>query len=171
MPDHHPNAADKERKFILAVVLTGLIFAAEFAGGLWTGSRTLLSDSAHVFMDVFALGLSYLAIRATKLPANDRHTYGYHRLQVLAALANGSTLLLVAFEILREVWRRFQDAQPILAGPMLGIAVVGLAVNLIVINTLRKHDHADINICSAFYHVLGDGLASIGVIVVVPCAV
>ena len=70
----------KKKKLVLSIALTGVIFIAELVGGLLTGSLALLSDSAHVFMDMFALGISYLAIRAAALPANDRHTYGYHRL-------------------------------------------------------------------------------------------
>jgi len=71
----------KQNRFVLSLALTGLIFLAELLGGLWTGSLALLADSAHVFMDAFALGLSYLALRAAALPADDRHTYGYHRLR------------------------------------------------------------------------------------------
>lgn len=155
----------KENRFVFSLVLTGLIFLVEFAGGLWTGSLALLSDSAHVFMDAFALGLSYLALRAASLPPNDRHTYGHHRLQVLAALANGATLLLIAVEIMREAYGRFRHPAPVSAGPMLTIAVVGLAANLIVAFVLRKHDRDDLNTHSAFLHVLGDAVASIGVIV------
>lgn len=164
MVHHHANDT-KQKRFVLALALTGLIFLAEFIGGFWTGSLALLSDSARVFMDVFALGLSYLAIRAAALPPNDQHTYGYHRLQVLAALTNGATLFLIAFEILREAWERFQNPQPVLAGPMLVIAIVGLAANLVVAFTLREHDHDDLNTRSAFLHVVGDALASLGVIV------
>jgi cobalt-zinc-cadmium efflux system protein len=165
MTHDHANQLKKKR-FVFALILTGLIFLIEFAGGIWTGSLALLSDSAHVFMDAFALGLSYLAIRAAALPPNDRHTYGYHRFQVLAALVNGATLLLIAFEILRGAWTRFQNPVTILAGPMLVIAVVGLGVNLIVAFALRQHDHDDLNTRSAYLHVLGDALASIGVIAV-----
>lgn len=162
--DHTTNI--KEKRFIIALTLTGLIFLAELIGGFWTGSLALLSDSAHVFMDAFALGLSYLAIRAAKLPANDKHTYGYHRMQVLAALTNGALLFLIAFEILREAWDRFQNPSAVLAGPMLVIAIIGLVVNLVVAFTLGKHDHDDLNTRSAFLHVLGDALASVGVIAV-----
>lgn len=165
MSHEHTNEI-KENRFILALALTGLIFLAEFIGGFWTHSLALLSDSAHVFMDAFALGLSYLAIRAAKLPADDKHTYGYHRMQVLAALTNGATLFLIAFEILREAWDRFQNPQTVSAGPMLVIAIIGLVVNLIVAFTLSKHDHDDLNTRSAFLHVLGDALASVGVIAV-----
>jgi cobalt-zinc-cadmium efflux system protein len=163
MQGHH--FANNGKKIFFSIALTGLIFVAEFAGGLWTGSLALLSDSAHVFMDVFALGLSYLAIRAARLPADDRYTYGYHRMQVLAALANGATLLFISFEILREAINRFQNPQPVVAGPMLVIAIIGLAVNVIIALVLRDHDHQDLNVRSAFLHVLGDALASVGVIV------
>ena len=148
----------------LSIALTGLIFLAEFIGGLWTGSLALLSDSAHVFMDVFALVLSYLAIRMATRPADDRHTYGFHRMQVLAALADGATLLLISFEILKEAISRFQNPTTIIAGPMLIIAVIGLVINVIVALVLREHDHEDLNTRSAFLHVLGDALASVGVI-------
>ena len=162
MHDHHIGSNSK--KIFISIALTALIFIAEFGGGIWTGSLALLSDSAHVFMDVFALLLSYLAIRAAKLPANDRHTYGYHRMQVLAALANGATLLFISFEILKEAINRFQHPEPIVAGPMLIIAVIGLIVNVIVALVLREHDHEDLNTRAAFLHVLGDALASVGVI-------
>ena len=163
---HDHNNEIKENRFVLALALTGLIFLAEFIGGFWTHSLALLSDSAHVFMDAFALGLSYLAIRAAKLPADDKHTYGYHRMQVLAALVNGATLFLISFEILREAWSRFQNPETVSAGPMLVIAIIGLVVNLIVAFTLSAHDHDDLNTRAAFLHVLGDALASVGVIAV-----
>ena len=165
MSHDHTNEI-KENRFVLALALTGLIFLAEFIGGFWTHSLALLSDSAHVFMDAFALGLSYLAIRAAKLPADDKHTYGFHRMQVIAAFINGATLFLIAFEILRESWDRFQNPEAVSAGPMLVIALIGLIVNLVVAFTLSKHDHDDLNTRAAFLHVLGDALASVGVIVV-----
>jgi len=154
-----------ERRLLLSLVLTGLILVAEVAGGLWTGSLALLSDAAHVFLDLFALGMSYIVLRLAALPPDDRHTYGFHRMQVLAALANGATLFLVAFGIFREAWERFKDPAPVLAGPMLIVAVIGLAVNLLVALVLREHDHHDLNVRGAFLHVLGDALASVGVIV------
>ena len=163
--NHDHSHGGIERRFLLSLGLTGVIFFAELVGGLLTRSLALLSDAAHVFLDVFALGLSYVAIRLTSLPPDDRHTYGYHRLRVLAALINGATLLLIAFEIFREAIRRFSNPEPVLAGPMLVVAVIGLVVNLVVAFVLRGHDHEDLNVRSAFLHVLGDALASVGVIV------
>ncbi len=162
---HHHSTAEIEKRFVFSLVLTGVIFLAELIGGMLTRSLSLLSDAVHVFMDAFALGLSYAAIRLATLPPDDRHTYGYHRLRVLAALANGAMLLVVAFEIFREAINRFSNPEPVLAGPMLIVAVIGLVVNLVVALVLRGHGHDhDLTVQSAFLHVLGDALASVGVI-------
>ncbi len=153
-----------ERRFILSLALTGLILTAEVAGGLWTHSLALLSDAGHVALDLLALGMSFAALRIAARPADDRHTYGFHRWQVIAALVNGATLLLVAFGIFREAWVRLREPAEVLAGPMLVVAVIGLIVNLLVALVLREHDHDDLNVRSAFLHVLGDALSSVGVI-------
>ena len=149
---------------MVALALTAIILVAEVVGGLLTHSLALLSDAAHVLLDMLALGLSYAALRLAARPADDRHTYGYHRFEVLAALANGSLLLLMAFGIFREAVRRFNAPEPVLAGPMLAVAVIGLGVNLIVMRVLGDHDHDDLNVRSAWLHVLGDMLSSVGVI-------
>ncbi len=154
-----------QHRFILALALTGLILLAEVVGGILTGSLALLSDAAHIGLDVLALALSYGALRLAVRPADARHTYGFHRFQVIAALVNGATLLLIAFCIFREAWERLNAPAPVLAGPMLIVATVGLVVNLVVAAALHQHDHDDLNVRSAFLHVLGDALSSVGVIV------
>ena len=88
-----------EKRFVISLSLTLIIFFGEVIGGLISGSLALLSDAAHVFMDVFALALSYAALRLSTRPADDRHTFGWHRLEVLAALANGLTLLVISIGI------------------------------------------------------------------------
>ena len=153
-----------EGRFVLALALTALILIAEVVGGLLTHSLALLSDAAHVLLDMLALGMSYIALRLAARPADDRHTYGYHRFEVLAALANGVLLFLMAFGIFREAWLRFRTPEPVLAGPMLIVAVIGLAVNLVVMRVLGEHHHDDLNVRSAWLHVLGDVLSSVGVI-------
>jgi cobalt-zinc-cadmium efflux system protein len=161
------------------MTLTFAILIAEVIGGYWTGNLALLSDAAHVFMDVFALGLSYLALRLSALPADDRHTYGFHRLEVLAALINGVTLGAIAIEIFSESWKRWFNPEPIKSVEMLVIAVIGLVVNLVVAFVLGGHHHEheheegeegheeaeDLNVRSAYLHVLGDAISSVGVIV------
>ncbi len=170
----HTNTG-AEQRLGLALMLTGIILVAEVIGGLWTGSLALLSDAAHVFMDIFALGLSFLALRLSALPPDDRHTYGYHRLEVLAALTNGLLLGLIAIGIFVEAYQRWQNPEPVKSGPMLVIAVIGLGVNLLVAVILGGHTHTrthadgqahpDVNMQSAFLHVLGDAISSVGVIV------
>ena len=162
-----------ERRFIASIAITSIILVAEIVGGIWTGSLALLSDAAHVFMDIFALALSFVALRLSALPADDRHTYGYHRLEVLAALANGVTLVVIAFGIWREAVDRFSNPQAIHSSEMLIIAAIGLAANLAVAFILGSHSHSsgehdhsveDLNVHSAFLHVLGDAVSSVGVI-------
>lgn len=152
------------RRLAVAAGATGLVCAAEVAGGLLTGSLALLSDAAHVFLDAFALALSYVALRAASRPPTSRHTYGLHRFQVLAALVNGGTLAAVAVGIFREAARRLYDPVPVWAKPMLAVAAGGLAVNLAVALLLHSHDRDDLNVHSAFLHVVGDSLSSIGVL-------
>ncbi len=163
------------RRFLISIGVTIAILVVEVIGGYWTGSLALLSDAAHVFMDVFALVLSYLALRLSSLPADDRHTYGFHRFEVLAALINGITLGAVAIGIFSESWQRWQNPQPVKSVEMLVIAALGLVANLIVIFVLgghhhdhKAHEHAgareDLNVRSAFLHVVGDAVSSGGVI-------
>jgi cobalt-zinc-cadmium efflux system protein len=157
------------RRFLISIGITLAILLVEVVGGLWTGSLALLSDAAHVFMDVFALTLSYAALRLSSLPPDDRYTYGFHRMEVLAALINGITLGAIAVGIFSEAWSRWQDPQPIKSLEMLVIATMGMLANLVVFFVLRGHRHdehvdKDLNLRSAFLHVVGDLIASLGVI-------
>jgi cobalt-zinc-cadmium efflux system protein len=169
----HPHLnTGVEKRFIISLCLTLIILVAEVAGGLWTGSLALLSDAAHVFMDVFALGLSFLALRLSAMPPDNRHSYGFHRLEVLAALANGATLAIIAVGIFYESYQRWFAPTVVRSLEMLIIAAIGLVVNLIVAYVLGGHtqtgEHAhhqeDINLHSAFLHVVGDAVSSVGVI-------
>lgn len=153
-----------QRRFALSLGISVIIFIAEFAGSFWTGSLALLSDSAHVFLDIFALALSYIALRVSALPPDDRHTYGWHRLEVFAGLANGITLFIVTVTIFSEAWKRFQSPVAVQSLEMLVIAAIGLVANLVTAQLLKDHHEQDLNIHSAFLHVVGDALSSIGVI-------
>lgn len=153
------------RGFLLAIALTSVTLVAEVIGGFWTNSLALLSDAAHVFMDLFALALSLAAIRLAARPVSDRRTYGWHRAEILASLINGLSLLIIAVGILHEAWGRFQHPEPVKSREMFVIAVIGLVMNLIAARFLHGHAHHDLNVRSAFLHVIGDALASVGVIV------
>ena len=162
------NVSEHDRsqggKFILSILITSLTLVAEIIGGILTGSLALLSDAAHVFLDIFALALSYGAVRLASRAPSEKHTYGFHRMKVIAAFINGVTLIVVAIEIFREAIARFGHPEPVVASPMLIVAVIGLAANLIVALLLGHHEHDDINTRAAFLHVLGDALSSVGVI-------
>jgi cobalt-zinc-cadmium efflux system protein len=152
-------------RFKIAIALTAVTLVAEVAGGLWTNSLALLSDAAHVFLDLFALVLSLAAVQLAGLPSSERHTFGFHRSEVFASFINGLTVFLMGLGILYEAWGRFGEPQPVKSGPMLVIAVVGLVMNLLAAKTLHSHSHHDLNVRSAFLHVLGDAAASVGVII------
>lgn len=153
------------RRFWIAIVLTAVTLLVEVAGGVWTGSLALLSDAAHVFLDLFALVLSLAAIRLSAYPASDTRTYGWHRTEVFASLINGSTVFMMAIGIFYESWQRFQHPHEIKSLPMLVIATIGLLLNLFSASALHAHSHDDLNVQSAFLHVIGDAAASVGVIV------
>jgi cobalt-zinc-cadmium efflux system protein len=161
---NHANQTLQHR-FAFSLGISALIFVAELIGGFWTGSLALLSDSAHVFLDFFALALSYIALRVSSLPADDRHTFGWHRLEVFAGLANGITLFAVTIAIFYEAWQRIKSPVVVHSAEMLVIAVVGLIANLITAQLLKEHHQHDLNVHSAFLHVVGDALSSVGVII------
>jgi cobalt-zinc-cadmium efflux system protein len=153
------------KRLRIAIPLTASIFLIEFVGGIWSGSLALLSDSLHVLFDATALILSYIAIVMAARPATDRHSYGLHRMEILAALINGVVLFATSGWILYESVERFFNPQGIHTAGMLLIAAVGFAVNLAVTFLLHQHHHHDLNVRSAYLHVLGDTLASAAVII------
>ena len=147
-----------------AIAVTLIVCAGEIVGGLLSNSLALLSDAGHVFTDVFALGLSLAALRIAERPPNYRATYGYQRIGLLAALANGCSLVLISIFIFIEAYSRLQAPPQINSGTMLIVAVAGLAGNIVMIRILG-HDHGNLNIKSAWLHVVGDALTSVGVII------
>jgi len=152
------------QRLIFAIALTAVTLIAEIIGGIWSNSLALLSDAGHVFLDLFALVLSLGAIKLAAKPPSDRHSYGLHRAEVLASLINGLTVFLMAFGILYEGSKRLVSPEEVQTAPMLVIAVLGLIANLLAAKGLHGHAHHDLNVHSAFLHVLGDAAASVGVI-------
>jgi len=151
-------------RFSWAILLTALTLLAEVGGGIWTNSLALLSDAAHVFLDLFALVLSLVAIRLAAFPATDTRTFGWHRAEVFASFINGATVILMAGGIMYEGVGRFMNPEPVKSLPMFVIAAVGLVMNLLAASALHRHSHDDLNVQSAFLHVIGDAAASVGVI-------
>jgi len=152
------------RSLLLSIGLTGFIFVVELVGGFMTNSLALLSDAMHVLADLVALGLALLAIVLAGFPATDTRTYGWHRTEVFAALINGITLIVISGFILYEAVVRIMAPEPVKSIGMLVVAAFGLLVNLVVVHKLSGHGDHDLNMRSAFLHVLGDALISVGVI-------
>lgn len=151
-------------RFKYAIFLTTATLIAELVGGLWTNSLALLSDAAHVFLDLFALLLSLGAIKLASYPVSDTRTFGWHRTEVFASLINGSTIFLIAIIICYEAFGRIANPEEVKSLPMLLIATVGLITNLFAAGALHSHSHDDLNVHSAFLHLVGDAAASVGVI-------
>lgn len=141
-------------------MLTATYMVVQAAGGLLAGSLALLADAGHMLADVAALALAWLALRLAHKPSDARRSYGYHRFQILAAYTNGVALFGIALWIVIEAARRLQEPREILGGPMLVVALAGLAVNVVGFLVLRHADHRDLNIRAAMLHVLGDLLGS-----------
>ncbi len=159
------SAGQHRRALITTFTLTFTYFIVEVVGGLLTNSLALLADAAHMLTDVGGLALALFAIWITQRPANAAKTYGYYRVEILAALANALILFWVSFYILFEAYRRFQEPPEVSSLPMMIVAVVGLAVNLIGIYNLRRGSKESLNIQGAFLEVVSDMLGSIGVII------
>jgi cobalt-zinc-cadmium efflux system protein len=162
MHEHEEHNYQKRLGWAIAVTL--IVFVGEVIGGFLSNSLALLSDAGHVFTDVFALGLSLAALRIAERPPNYRATYGYQRIGLLAALANGCSLVLISIFIFIEAYGRLQAPPQIDSGIMLIVAIAGLVGNIVMIRILG-HDHGNLNIKSAWLHVVGDALTSVGVII------
>ena len=151
-------------RLVLALVLVACVAAVEFYGGVRANSLALLTDGVHVCMDVFAIALALFAFAGAQRPATARKTYGYGRIEVLAATINGSILLAVTGFIAYEALQRFTIAYHPQGGLMSAFAAFGLIVNLAVALLLVRHSHENLNLQAALFHVAGDALGAIAVI-------
>ena len=161
-PGHRHDEASAERPLYGAIALTGTIFFLELAGGWWTGSLALIADAAHMAVDLLGLSLALVAAMLSRLPADPKRTYGYRRVEVLAALGNAIALMVATGFLLREAWARFAFPTAIAAKPMIGVALVGLLCNLGSAAILWKASRTNINMRGALLHVLSDGAGSVG---------
>jgi len=159
---HHGLSAVESLTWALGI--TGVFFLVELVGGWWTGSLALISDALHMGFDMTALGLGLFAAQVGRKPADPKRTFGYQRVEVLAAFINGVTLILITGIILREAYARFFAPQDIKAKEMLVIAVIGLLSNLAAGAVLLRSSRSNINLRGAFLHVLSDALGSVGAI-------
>ena len=164
--DHpHRHAADAStRALAWSLALTAVILVAEGLGGWLSNSLALLADAGHVLTDAGALGLSLFVAWLARQSGSSAKTYGYLRAEILAALVNGATLLGISVWIVYEAIRRFQQPQAVGGGIMLGVAVLGFVVNGVAVRLLHGVRHGSLNVRGAYWHVLGDMLASGGTV-------
>jgi len=148
----------------VALALTCVILAVELAGGLLSHSLALLADAGHVLTDVFALGLAWFAVSASRRPADKRRSYGYHRVSILAALVNSLTLIVIVAAIAYEAVRRLGHPEPVQGGLVIVTALVAITINAFVVLALRR-DMRSLNMRAALLHVTGDLGAAAGVVV------
>ncbi len=146
------------------LALTFAYMLAEVIGGYWANSLALLSDAGHMFTDVAALALSLVAVRFASRPATPRKTYGFYRLEILAALANGVTLMVLSFLICVEAYHRMLRAEEVRGWTLIWISTGGLVVNLVSAFLLSRIHRESLNVRGAFLHVLGDLLGSVAAI-------
>lgn len=163
--EHKKVSGNLDRRLWASAALNLGITLIEFAGGLWAGSLALLADAAHNLSDVGALALAIFARKLGRRPPTTRHTYGFKRAEVLAALVNAAVLVAVSALIGREAVMRLLDPEPVRASIMLVAAAPALVANVASVLLLRAHSADDINVRSAFLHLAQDALASLAVVV------
>src|ERR1051326_8726497 len=164
-PGDHQHAAASTRALAWSLGLTAVILVAEGLGGWLSNSLALLADAGHVFTDAGALGLSLFVLWLARQPGSAAKTYGYLRWEILAALINGATLLLISGWITVEAVMRLRDPQPVQGATMLLVAFLGFAVNGVAVWLLHGVREGSLNVRGAYLHVLGDMLASGGTVV------
>ena len=148
----------------IVLVITGAFMVAELVGGVLSNSLALLADAGHMLTDVLALGLSLIAMRLAMRPPSQERTFGYVRLEILAALVNGAVLLGISVWIAWEAWGRLTTPEKVDGPLMMTVAVLGLLVNLAGAALLKEHAGDNLNVRGAYLHVLGDLLGSVGAI-------
>lgn len=152
------------RRLIWASAISALYFVAELVAGFLTNSLALLSDAGHMLSDIGAMALSLFAFRMAKRPATDQSTYGFHRVEILAALFNGLTLWLIVGIIFAAAYNRFAQPPVVESFGMMIVAVVGLLVNIAAAAMLHGRHRHNLNLRGAFLHVVSDAVGSVGAI-------
>lgn len=161
---HGHHASGSRRRLRLVLVLTAVYMLAEALGGWWTGSLALLADAGHMLTDVAALALALVAMWFSARPATSSKTFGYYRLEILAALINGVALVLMSLLIFYEAYGRLAAPPSVKSGTMTLVAVGGLLVNLACAWLLHGDHKTDLNVRGAWLHIMGDALGSVGAI-------
>jgi len=163
---HFGDHADQTAKRLTySLSLTAVFVIVEIVAGIFGNSLALLTDAAHNFTDVIALGLSWYALKIALKPAHAGKTYGYHRVGILVALVNSTTLMLIALGIFYEAYHRFILPPEVNSGILIGVGALAFIVNLVTARLVKDGSEHDINLRSAFLHLMGDVLSTLGAVV------
>src|SRR5512134_1101446 len=163
----HLREAAKQttQRLSLSLFLTLAFVVIEAAAGFFANSLALLTDAAHNLTDVIALGLTWFAVRITHQPANAQRTYGYHRAGILVALLNSTTLVLISLGIFYEAYRRFMSPPEVQSGILIGVGLIAVVINLVTALLVHRGSESDLNLRSAFVHLMGDVISTIGAVI------
>lgn len=164
-PHLHDAADQTTRRLSLSLFLTLGFVVLEAGAGIFANSLALLTDAAHNLTDVIALGLTWFAVRVTAQPANDQKTYGYHRAGILVALLNSTTLVLISLGIFYEAYRRFLSPPEVESGILIGVGLIAVVINLVTALLVHRGSQSDLNLRSAFVHLMGDVLSTVGAVI------
>ncbi len=165
MSHNHIHFEPNKRNLFISVLLNAIITIAEFIGGILSNSLALISDAFHNLSDTMAIVISYVALVIGKKDATKKNTFGYKRIEILAALFNSVVLIVVSLYLFYEAYNRFLNPEPIKGALMFIVATIGLAGNLISVLLLHKDSSQNLNVKAAYLHLLGDTLSSVGVII------
>lgn len=163
--DLRQQSTGGKRDLLIALSITLLMMIAEVIGGLLSNSLALLSDAGHMLTDNLALLLSFFAMKFATMPATEKRTFGFYRLEILAALINGIILVVISLYIIYQAYLRMINPQRVEGMLMLIVAVIGLVANIIGAVVLMKHSHSNLNIRGAYLHIVGDAFSSVGVVI------
>jgi cobalt-zinc-cadmium efflux system protein len=163
--NHRYHHQVNENNLLAATLLNLVITVIEFAGSILSGSIALLSDALHNLSDTFATFIAYMATLIGRRDANPKKTFGYKRIEILAALLNAVILLIMSGYLIKEAYERLYDPQPINSMIMMVVAMIGLLANLYAVIILKKDVHKSINVKAAYVHLIGDTFSSVLVVV------
>jgi len=162
---HNSAEGTSEKNLFITMALNFFITVAEVIGGIISGSLSLISDALHNFSDGFAIIITYVAMRLSKRPKTSKYTFGLKRAEIIAAIINASTLIIISFFLIKEAIDRFSNPTPIAGSLMLIVASLGLIANVAGTLLLKKGSANNLNIRAAYFHLLSDAVSSLAVII------
>ena len=162
---HDHGASLTGRRLLLSVIITVAFVIGEAAAGYFSNSLALMSDAGHNFADALALILSWYGLWIARRPSSEKHSYGYHRVGILTALINAVALVVIALFVFWEAISRLRQPEPVQSKPMIIVALIAILLNTVISLWLRKAAKDDLNVRSAYMHMVGDAVSAVGVVI------